>query len=312
MILAASLILGACNNENEPTDTRDGVAAVFTTNLTPRVKTRMADAAWEEGDAIGIFSSDEMEHVAAFAGLPTSNQAVDLKYTRTTSPDGWDGGTTAFRFKNPASSDVTFKAYYPWKVGVTSEGTIDIDVADQTAAGQAGFDYLFADKNGEGQPSTGSKTNPTVGFQFTHSMAKVVIKLVADGISVTDLGAMEPVLKGLLSKGSFSLTDGVVAFTANSVADLTLKNQTETPPTTKTSQTFVAIVPPQAKPGKAYLTITTSAGSYLSTDILANALEVGKCYTVTITVKKLELVVESSDITVWGDGGSGTGDAILQ
>lgn len=62
MILAAGLLLGACSNDNEPTDNANGVAAVFTTNLDGRVQTRMADEEWAEDDAIGIFSlNDEME-----------------------------------------------------------------------------------------------------------------------------------------------------------------------------------------------------------------------------------------------------------
>lgn len=101
MILAAGLLLGACSNDNEPTDNVNGVAAVFTTNLDGRVQTRMADNQWAEDDAIGIFSlNDEMDGVM-IDGVEQSNNAVNLKYTRT--PAGtWDGGTTAFRFKNQA------------------------------------------------------------------------------------------------------------------------------------------------------------------------------------------------------------------
>lgn len=97
MILAAGLLLGACSNDNEPTDNANGVAAVFTTNLDGRVQTRMADEEWAEDDAIGIFSlNDEMQGVM-IDDVEQSNNAVNLKYTR--SSNVWDGGTTAFRFK---------------------------------------------------------------------------------------------------------------------------------------------------------------------------------------------------------------------
>ena len=109
MILAAGLLLGACSNDNEPTDNANGVAAVFTTNLDGRVQTRMADDKWAEDDAIGIFSlNDEMQGVM-IDDVEQSNNAVNLKYTR--SSTAWDGGTTAFRFKNPADAMVTFRAY---------------------------------------------------------------------------------------------------------------------------------------------------------------------------------------------------------
>ena len=88
MILAAGLLLGACSNDNEPTDNANGVAAVFTTNLDGRVQTRMADNQWAEDDAIGIFSlNDEMQGVMiddvepvaqmfGTAGLPLSASKI--------------------------------------------------------------------------------------------------------------------------------------------------------------------------------------------------------------------------------------------
>ena len=176
MILAAGLLLGACSNDNEPTDNANGVAAVFTTNLDGRVQTRMADEEWAEDDAIGIFSlNDEMEGVT-IDGVEQSNNAVNLKYTR--SSNDWDGGTTAFRFKNPADAKVTFRAYYPYTAdtditdgtGGKKEGTIAFEATDQSLAGQVKFDFLFADKDGEGKESAGSKNSPNVNFQFAHSI----------------------------------------------------------------------------------------------------------------------------------------------
>ena len=41
-------------------------------------------------------------------------------------------------------------------------------------------------------------------------------------------------------------------------------------------------------------------------------LDAGKSYKFTITVMKLELIVESSEITDWVAGTGGTGDAVLQ
>ena len=261
MILAAGLLLGACSNDNEPTDNANGVAAVFTTNLDGRVQTRMADEEWAEDDAIGIFSlNDEMEGVT-IDGVEQSNNAVNLKYTR--SSNDWDGGTTAFRFKNPADAKVTFRAYYPYTAdtditdgtGGKKEGTIAFEATDQSLAGQVKFDFLFADKDGEGKESAGSKNSPNVNFQFAHSMTKIIIVLKADGSSVKDLGTMEPTLKGLKAKGTFSLANGVAALAGDAeVVDLLLSNQTETT-NTATQQSFVAIVPPQTASADVYLTI---------------------------------------------------------
>ena len=319
MILAAGLLLGACSNDNEPTDNANGVAAVFTTNLDGRVQTRMADEEWAEDDAIGIFSlNDEMQGVM-IDDVEQSNNAVNLKYTR--SSNVWDGGTTAFRFKNPADAKVTFRAYYPYTAdaditdgaGGKKEGTIAFEAADQSLAGQVKFDFLFADKDKDGNASAGSKNSPNVNFQFAHSMTKIIIVLKADGSSVKDLGTMEPTLKGLKAKGAFSLANGVAALAGDAeVVDLLLSNQTETT-NTDTQQSFVAIVPPQTASADVFLTIASGSDSYLSARILSGKeLAAGNCYTVTITVKKVELVVESSDITPWGSEFGDHSDAVLQ
>ena len=321
MILAAGLLLGACSNDNEPTDNANGVAAVFTTNLDGRVQTRMADDKWAEGDAIGIFSlNDEMEGVT-IDGVDQHNNAVNLKYTRTPA-NAWDGGATAFRFKNPADVTVNFRAYYPYTADADikdgaekkKDGTIAFDATDQSLEGQVKFDFLFADKDKDGKASSGSKNSPNVNFQFAHSMTKIIIALKADGSSVTNLGTMEPTLKGLKAKGTFSLANGVVVLADDAaVVDLRLSNQTETADNTAAKQSFVAIVPPQTASADVFLTIASDGDSYLSAKILSGKeLEAGKCYTVTVTVKKLELVVESSDIKPWTPENGGNSDAILQ
>ena len=124
---------------------------------------------------------------------------------------------------------------------------------------------------------------------------------------------MEPTLKGLKAKGTFSLANGVAALAGDAeVVDLLLSNQTETT-NTATQQSFVAIVPPQTASADVFLTIASGSDSYLSSRILSKKeLTAGKCYTVTVTVKKRELVVDSSDITPWAPGEDSNSDAILQ
>lgn len=314
-MMAAGLALSACNNDNEPAPSE--VAAVITTNLGNHIQTRMADNQWATGDAIGIFSlSDEMDGVT-IDGIAQSNMAVNLMYTRTTA-GGWDGGVTAFRFKNPKAPTVDFKAYYPHtesnqiSSGTTGEidGTISVDATDQSADGQTKFDFLYADKDEAGGTPSGNKDNPNIRFQFTHSMSKVVIVLQPDGTSVRELGEMNPLLRGLKANGTFSLENGVVTVSGDAV-NLSLKNQIEA--NTLNKQSFVAIVPPQTASEDVYLTIESGSDTYLSAKILGNKeLLAGHCYTVTITVKKVELVVESSEITDWIDKDGGKGDAILQ
>ncbi len=329
MILAAGLMLGACSNDNEPTaDNANGVAAVFTTNLDNRVQTRMTDNVWGDNDAIGIFSlADEMDGVTVDGVDLSGNIATNLKYTRTnngTDEAGWDGGSTAFRFKNPAIVTVNFKAYYPYKAtditadastGKLVDGTIAVDASDQSANKQLEYDFLYSDTDSEGEKSSGSKDAPNVNFQFAHSMTKIIVKFVPDGESVTALPTdMKPSLIGLRTKGTFSLKNGQVTSDANSVATLSLTNKTAGSSTTE--QTYIAIVPPQPASTSIQLSILANSDTdtYLTqTIIMSTELKAANSYTITLTVKKKELVVSGSNITPWtANDKAGSSDAILQ
>lgn len=320
-------MVGACSNDS--TENPNGeVPAVFTTNLAQRVQTRAHDNAWDSNDNIGIFSlSDELD---GLAGSP--NMAVNTKYT-TTDGNAWTSDK-AYRFKNPVSTDVTFKAYYPWVedskiadgTGGKIDGTIPVDAGTQSAEGQKACDFLFANTSDGTNASKGSKDDPNVGFQFTHSMAKVILVFKPDtdkGVEFDDaFKAMIPTLKGLKTAGTFSLANGTVTV-SGSAADLELKNSTVDGP--GGTVTFTAIVPPQTagsgtgEPGSpnAAPEISIKIGSsdvYRSVKILSSQnMEAGKYYKYTITVKKMELIISASSISDWGLGAAdGTGDAVLQ
>lgn len=312
-------MVGACSNDS--TENPNGeVPAVFTTNLAQRVQTRAHDNAWDSNDNIGIFSqNDELD---GLAGSP--NMAVNTKYT-TTDGNAWTSDK-AYRFKNPVSTEVKFKAYYPWVedskiadgTGGKIDGTIPVDAGTQSAEGQKACDFLFANTSDGTNASKGSKDDPNVGFQFTHSMAKVILVFKPDtdkGVEFDDaFKAMIPTLKGLKTAGTFSLANGTVTV-SGSAADLELKNSTVDGP--GGTVTFAAIVPPQtpANDGTAP-EVSIKIGSsdvYRSVKILGGQnMEAGKYYKYTITVKKMELIVSSSDISDWEVGFDGTGDAVLQ
>ncbi len=326
-LLTATFLMGACSSNDDTENLNGEVPAVLTTNLAQRVQTRAHDNAWESNDNIGIFSlNDELDGT----GFPP-NMAVNTKYT-TTDGTAWTS-EKAYRFKNPVSTDVKFKAYYPWVEdnaitdgsGGKIDGTITVDASTQSAEGQKAFDFLFSTKEsdqGEAADSHGSKDDPNVKFQFKHSMAKVILVFKPDeakGVSFdAAFKAMVPTLKGLKPAGTFSLADGTVTATG-SAADLTLSNSTAGSDTDKT-MTFVAIVPPQTPVGntdKNAPEVSIKMGSsdiYRSIKILGGQnMEAGKYYKYTITVKKMELIISASTISDWGVGlDDGAGDAVLQ
>lgn len=332
-LLAGALSLAACTNDDAP-QVEAETPAQFLTNLEQRVQTRMADDQWAAADAIGIFTlNDEQEGELLPDGTAApSNLRMNMKYTHTAGNDAWESANP-FYFKNPEAAEVQFLAYYPWTADaqVTDmklengqvSGTIAVDASDQSQ--QPAFDYLYADKESDQPDATaphGSKNQPEVNFHFRHSMTKVIIKLQPDPEGSTtydDVQKLTPTLKSFISQGTFSLADGVVtpaAFDAEgAVKDLVLSNKTEE---AGTSVSFSAILPPQTTQDNTAqkapeVTLSDGTDDYRSAKILiGKALEAGKCYTVTITVKKMSLVVESTDITDWTPEDGGIGDAVLQ
>ena len=333
-LLAGALSLAACTNDDAP-QVEAETPAQFLTNLEQRVQTRMADDQWAAADAIGIFTlNDEQEGELLPDGTAApSNLRMNMKYTRTAGNDAWESADP-FYFKNPEAAEVQFLAYYPWTADaqVTDmklengqvSGTIAVDASDQSQ--QPAFDYLYADKESDQPDATaphGSKNQPEVNFHFHHSMTKVIIKLQPDPEGSTtydDVQKLTPTLKSFISQGTFNLADGVVtpaAFDAEgAVKDLVLSNKTEE---AGTSVSFSAILPPQTTQGDSpqqkdpEVSLSDGTDNYRSAKILSGkTLEAGKCYTVTITVKKMSLVVESTDITDWTPEDGGDADAILQ
>lgn len=334
-LAATAAMLAGCNSDENADNLDAEVPAVLITNLGSRVQTRASDTNWDAADNIGIFSlNDEFPDTDPDN---RTNTAVNLKYTNgKTQADPTDvwSSENPFRFKNPVSADVTFKAYYPWvdDSAITDgasgkiNGNIAVDASTQTADGQKACDFLFADKANQAgdQDCKGSKSNPQVSFYFKHSMSKVILVFKPDtqkGVAFDDaFKAMVPTLKGLKANGTFSLADGAVILAGGAQAtDLELGNKTVGDGTTDANKsvTFVAIVPPQtpASDGTApEISIRIGSDTYLSTKILAGQqMEAGKYYKYTITVKKMELIVSGSDIKDWEVGvDNGSGDAVLQ
>lgn len=333
--MAAALTLAACQNDEMPQAGKE-TQAQFTTNLEQRVQSRMADKQWENADQIGIFTlNDEQQGVLLPDNSPApSNLRLNMKYY--INENKWNSDAP-FYFKNPQAPMVQFTAYYPWTEDkkITDmkvengnlKGTIAIDASDQSMEAQKTYDYLYADKDAaagsEPAPKTpqGSKDEPNVKFQFAHSMTKVVIKLQEDpGGSTTldDVEALTPTLKSFISKGTFNLADGKVTAAGfgdtGAVKDLTLANKT----TENGHVIYTAILPPQTTQGNGdkapEIALSNQAGdNYRSAKILTGEeLEAGKYYTVTITVKKKALVIDSTDITDWLEGDGDSSDAVLQ
>lgn len=344
-------ILAACDNPSGM-DMNKEVQASFTASVgKQKPSTRMADTQWDSDDCIGIFAlNDDCADLSNPNPEGTVNTYANGKYKYSGAAWSFESSsdvTKPYYFKNPYTTVVTFKAYYPWQPNnmITAagapksidNGTIAVDAsADQSLDAQKKYDFLFAEKapDATGEPSGvdgkpwGSKESTKVKFQFTHSMVKLVFVLkpsATNGVSLEAVKKMIPTLKGIKSKGTFSLANGVVTASADAATDLVLKNKFDVkgaaPNATVEGVQFVALVVPQTTPTDATLSLAenvneTDTNTYLTKKIfsgLADGLQAGHQYTYTLTVKKMELVVESFGITDWQNTDMGDADdAVLQ
>ena len=289
LVVVAAILAGGCTKESDNTVDDAPVAARITSTI-DGMATRAADTHWDKVDAIGV------------SGISGGQPYVNVKYV-TTEGDG------KFTVVNAAGEDndiyyqdknnVAFTAYYPYDgENGTAPGTNGIinrtiTADDQTADGQAEFDYLFATANG-------SVANPGVEFQFHHCMTRIVLNF-QPGNGIASLSNLTYTIKALALGGTFNTNTGATAGTATD--DLTLS----VPYATAMSSTLI-VFPQQAN--GADISITMNGMKYKGTiDYPANAdnnnrreLRAGYSYTYNVKVNNSTLTISLANIQDWEGG----------
>lgn len=294
LVAAAAILLGGCEKESDNTVDNVPVAARITSTIDD-MATRAAGTAWAAGDAIGVSTS-------LMGGVVYTN----VKYHTPTAGSGaftvvnGKGEDNDIYFQN--KEDVTFTAYYPFhgSQGTTpgTNGIISktITAADQTADGQAKFDYLFA-------TATASSANPDVKFQFKHCMSRIILNFLP-GNGIASLGNLTYTINALALEGTFNTRTGVTAGTATGNLTLSVSYNAA-------AMSSTLIVFPQQADGAA-ISITMNGVDYTGTiDYPENAdngstreLRAGYSYTYNVKVNNGSLGIELADINEWGDGGN--------
>ena len=299
LISIAAFSLAACNNDMD--NLTDGQVAAKISADIENVQTRADGGSWEANDQIGISCTS--------AG---KTNYTNVLYTIDNTATGSFSSTTPIYFQD--LQEVTFSAYYPYEA---AGGTIPktIAAADQTTDAQKDIDYMYA------SGAKASKTNPEVKFidngagqdcRFQHRMVR--LNLTFNKGKDTDLTKMTDfTVKGLKMEGTFNTTDGAATATATAAAaDLTI---TETPVSSDTYSRSLILFPQDVTDGKFNLELTLDGQTYkaeLSIPSSGTALKSGFKYNYSIDVNKTGISVNQSNIADWSNGGSGSGDAVMQ
>lgn len=291
LVAAAAILFGGCEKESDNTVDNAPVAARITSTIDD-MATRAANTVWAAGDAIGV------------SGTSGEKPYVNVKYVTTAGSGAFTvvnnpGEDNAIYFQN--KDDVTFTAYYPYDgENGTAPGTNgiiskSITAAEQTADGQAKFDYLFA-------TATASSANPNVKFQFKHCMSRIILNFQR-GNGIDALDDLTYTIDALALEGTFDTRTGATAGTATGNLTLSVSYNTA-------AMSSTLIVFPQQASGAA-ISITMNGVDYTGTidypENLANGntpeLRAGYSYTYNIYVNNTTLTINLANVNDWGDGG---------
>lgn len=293
LFAAAALTLTAFSND-EPGINGEPVAARVTANIDVP-QSRAYNQTWDGGAAIGISTTSTGK-----------TQYTNMKYS--TTGDGnfshFGGAATGIFFQN--TDEVTFAAYYPFTGSENAAAGTIANVTTENQANQKQFDFLFA------SGAKASRANSTLSFtgdaSFEHKMTRLILRLQTDatsGFGAAEVASGTYALNGLKHSGTFNTATGEAIATGDATADWTI---TATASDADNVRTYSMILYPQTG---ANLTLKATVDGVDYNCNIAPALEAGKSYTYTITVKKTGLTVANSFIKPWGDGIFSSGEATM-
>lgn len=294
---AAVLLLAGCEKESNNIVENGPVAARITSTIIrqdPTPDTRAAGTSWASGDAIGISGKSGS---VTYTNVKFVTNAGDGVFTA----DGGPGNDIYFQDRN----DVEFTAYYPHS-GTTGTRPDNGGIlqhtftdADQSATGQAKYDFLFA-------RATGNSSNPDVKFRFNHCMSRLVLSfLPGDGIATLD--DIEYKLSGMALQGTFNTLTGEAIATG----DLSGMIQLTVPGNSAVELASPIILFPQQSDTDKTLTLTMRGTTYNATfKFKPNAennnvreLASGYSYIYNVKINNTTMTITPATIAAWGNGG---------
>ena len=293
------LMGGACSTEEPLPGTGDEMPVAFTASINgavpstaPRTRTVIGadgNAEWAEGDAVGIFMSND-NRTTIFSG------GENIRYT----VDPATGNLTAAesRLYYPKNENVLFTAYYPYgKSNITDDHMYNVSVADQSDP--ASLDLLWASTPVISRPS-----KEPVELKFRHVLGKMQADIILgagmEGLTAADITDVK--ITGMPTTSQTDLIEGTL-FNCADVLDITLRR--ENSPSQGVTATFTALLIPHMNPANGgefsdrRIVVTVDGIEYTGTipdtdDVAKNIL-----HTYPVTVSRTGITVGTPDITKW-------------
>lgn len=284
-VALATLLLTACQNDEETTQTDTRVAL----QVTSGIQTRAFDNQWEKNDAIGIFGFTQGDApTQAYSNVKYVTAGGNGRFT----PDG----TTIYLPTDGSSLD--FVAYYPHTTDLEN-GIYTVDVENQSD--QSTIDLMAAGKQ------RADRVNAKVNFNFKHKLSKIVFNFAdGDGMALSELAGMKVQLTGQRTLATFDVTKPESAVNVDTGEPVTLTLNTVANGTSAEG----IVLPSENFDGMTLHLALVDGGSFFNWDLnnsSANKFEAGKKYVYDITVNRTGLSVTAT-ITDWAPGNGENGE----
>ncbi len=302
----ASVMLTACSSGNEEAKVDDSSPLRLSTqNITglTRAGQSVQLSQFDNGQNVGIFLVED-NNGPATSGTNVTVYSQPLTYVA----DG-NGALANTQYWPTDGNGLYIYGVYPLAAATAAAAYNATGVTFSVQANQtADANYMLSDL------MTGVPTNPlsnpvarqtsAVGLTFTHLLTKIDVNLTAgDGFAASDMN--NAVVSILNTKPT--TTFGVQSTTVGEASG------TATPIVAGTGAATSAIIIPQTVAASAnFIQVAIGGGNYIYKLDAAKTFAAKTKYTYSITVNKTGLLLTSTTITDWTDGGSTSGNAELQ
>ena len=312
----ASVMLTACTSENEEAKVLDSSPLRLSTqNITglTRAGQSVQLAQFAANENVGIFLAEDGGSGAVTTG--TNVTTYDQPLTYVTAIDGETCNLTNVQYWPTDGNGLYIYGVYPLAAATAAAAydatSVEFTVqTDQSDDDDYKLSYLMTGVPTAGNPVARQKA--AVPMTFTHLLTKIDINLSPglDFVANDMAGATVSILN----------TKPTATFSVQSTSATVVSTSSTTSITAGTgAATSAIIVPQKLEHSTNFIQVTIGGGNYIyklpeTTDAEDNSTTFAAKtkYTYNLTVNKTGLVLTSSTITAWEEGGSTSGTAELQ
>ena len=302
---AASVMLAACSSDNEEATVAEKSAIRLSTqSLTGMTRAgqsvQLTQFAADEN--VGIFLAEDNAGSPVTSGTNVTPYAQPLTYVA----DG-AGNLANTQYWPQDGNGLHIFGVYPLAAATTAAAYNATGVTFTVAANQTSDANYKASDLMTGKPTANNPVarQSTAGdMTFTHLLTKVDVNLSAgEGFTSTEMDAAVVSILGTKLTTTFDVQSTTVGAASGTAADIVAGTGTATS----------AIIVPQAiAANTSFLKVTVGGGDYIYKLPAATTFAAQTKYVFNITVNKTGLVLTTTQITAWADGGEADGNATLQ